>query len=276
MNRFQKINKRPRWEGIIFADVDQSISQISIVEAKPTSELSSYIESIWFMNWNITNPEGMKCIVAPNPCTKFVVLQKDAITYRPLLIGARENADIFSHTGQGSVMGFDFQPGALYPILKKPMNAWPLSGLYADEFFANLPPLPTDSWSEENLSQWLNNFEDYLIKKLMNSKGHNYKEIQAMMEGILGGSLQSLDDLAQKCSMSIRTLQRVFQKEIGLSPRDVLRIARFNHAIRQIGQDDFTAFTEVALASGFFDQAHMVNEFQKLVSTPPSKFKRYL
>lgn len=276
MNRFQKINKRTQWEGIIFADVDLSESQFSIVEAKPTGELSSYIESIWFMNWNISNPLGLKCIIAPNPCTKFVVLQKETITYRPLIIGARENADIFSHAGQGSVMGFDFRPGALYPILKRPMNAWPLSGLYADESFANLPSLPMDLWSEENLSQWLNNFEDYLLKRLVNSKGHNYKEIQAMIEGILEKRLQSLDDLAQKCSMSIRTLQRVFQKEVGLSPRDVLRIARFNRAIRQIGQDDFTAFTEVALASGFFDQAHMVNEFQKLVSTPPSKFKRYL
>ena len=76
--------------------------------------------------------------------------------------------------------------------------------------------------------------------------------------------------------MSTRTLQRIFKKEVGLSPKNVLRIARFNDAIRKIGQDNFTEFVEVALASGFFDQAHMVNEFQKLVATSPSKFRRYL
>lgn len=274
-NRFQKTNERIRWEGIIFTGVEFHDSRISILEAKPSAGLSDYIETIWYMRWNIESAEGLQCIVAPNPCTKFVILQKDGITYRPRLIGAHEKADIFSYTGQGSVIGFDFRPGALYPIINKPMNDWPPAGLDANEVLPNLP-LPWGKWNEEILSEWLNNIEDYLLKILVSSKDHNYKQILTSIEGILNVSLQSPEDIAKFCNMSVRTLQRVFKKEVGLTPRDVLRIARFNRSIRQISENDFASFVDVALTSGFFDQPHMVNEFQKLVSTPPSKFRRYL
>ena len=111
---------------------------------------------------------------------------------------------------------------------------------------------------------------------MLNSKELNYKKIKVAIEGILEGSLQSPEEMAHRCNMSTRTLQRIFQKEVGLSPKNVLRIARFNNAIRQIGQDNFTEFAQVALASGFFDQPHMVNEFKKIVAASPSRFRRYL
>ncbi|OFZ26628.1 MAG: hypothetical protein A2381_16680 [Bdellovibrionales bacterium RIFOXYB1_FULL_37_110] len=277
-NRFQRVSQqRPRWEGIIFPGIDSSNRQISIAYATPNKELSNYIESMWFMSWNIENPNGLPCIIIPNPCCKFVCLQTGNVTNRPLFIGTREKADIFSLTGSGSTIGLDFQPGAFYPILKKAINKdWPESGLYADEFLEHLPLPPNEKWKEENLSKWLNSFEDYLLKLLLNSKEQNYKKIKFATEGILEGCFQVPEELAHQCDMSTRTLQRIFKKEVGLSPKNVLRIARFNDAIRKIGQDNFTEFVEVALASGFFDQAHMVNEFQKLVATSPSKFRRYL
>jgi AraC-like DNA-binding protein len=274
-NRFQKTNERIRWEGAIFTGVEFSDSRISILDAKPCAELSDYIEAIWYMDWNIEDPEGMQCIVAPNPCTKFIILKRDNVTYNPLLIGAHESAEIFTYTGQGSVVGIDFRPGALYPFINRPMNDWPAIGLSANEVLPNIP-LPGDKWDGENLSEWLSSFEDHLLKLLVNSKDHNYKHILSSIEGILDESLQSTEEIAKLCNMSVRTLQRIFKNEVGVTPRDVLRIARFNRSIRQISENDFASFADVALTSGFFDQPHMVNEFQKLVATPPSKFRRYL
>jgi AraC-like DNA-binding protein len=255
--------------------VDFNDKRISLYEAKPKESLKDFIETIWFMKWNIEDPEGLPCIVVPNPCSKFVIIQIDGKIFDPLLVGAHENADLFTYKQHGLMVGIDFRPGALYPFINKAMNDWPSSGILANELLPNVPK-PTGVWNEEILSEWLVSFEDYLEKKLEKSNDNNYKKILSAIEGILNESLKTPEEIANLCSMSVRTLQRVFQKEVGVTPRDVLRIARFNRSIRQISETDFASFADIALSSGFFDQPHMANEFQKLVATPPSKFKRYI
>lgn len=278
-NRLQKTFNRIRWEGVIFTGVDFSDKRISLYEAKPTASLNDYIETIWFMKWDIKESEGLPCIVVPNPCTKFVILQIDGKTFDPLFVGAHEKADLYTYKKHGLMVGIDFRPGALYPFINKAMNDWPSTGFNAHEVLPNLP-MPVGVWNEDILSEWLFQFEVYLEKILENSKKttseNNYKKIFSSIEGILDETLQSPEEIASFCHMSVRTLQRVFQKEVGVTPRDVLRIARFNRSIRQISENDFSSFADITLSSGFFDQPHMANEFQKLVATPPSKFKRYI
>jgi len=267
---------RPRWEGIIFTDLDFGDQRISISAAEPINQLKEYIEYIWFMKWDLQGNESLQCIVAPNPCAKLVTLQQNDTTFPALVVGAQIEAGLFELRGAGATVGFDFKPGGLFAILDKSVNDWPASGIKADGLAKDFPLCPREAWTETSLNKWLDEVDHFLIRLLSSSRQNNYKKITSLVEGTLNGSFKNSEEMALEVGVSMRSLQRIFQDEVGISPRDVLRIARFNEAIRKIGQDDFKAFVDVALESGFFDQPHMANEFRKLVATSPSKFRRYL
>lgn len=275
-NRFKKVTNHPRWEGIIFTDLDFGDERISIFAIEPIYQLKEYIEYIWFMKWDLKGNESLQYIVAPNPCAKFVALQQNETTFPALVVGSKIEAGLFELRGAGATVGFDFKPGALFAIFEKSMKDWPVSGIKADELVKDFPLVPRETWTETSLKKWLDEVDHFLIKILSNSRQNSYKKITSLVEGTLNGSFKNSEEMALEVGVSMRSLQRIFQDEVGVSPRDLLRIARFNEAIRKIGQDDFKAFADVALESGFFDQPHMTNEFQKLAATSPSKFRRYL
>lgn len=275
-NIFAKVTTRPNWEGIIFTGLDFNDQRISIFAAEPLPQLKDYIESIWFMKWDLDETESLRSILAPNPCAKLVTLQQNNKTFPSLIIGATKEAEFFELRGAGCTVGFDFKPGGLFPFVSKPMGDWPKTGVKAYELFKEFPLAPQECWTEIGLSLWIKGLQNALLRSLEISEKNNYKQIALITKRSLEGAFKSPEDMAETAGISLRSLQRIFQEEVGFSPRDLLRIARFNEAIRKVSENDFKTFADIALESGFFDQPHMANEFKKLVATPPTKFRRYL
>jgi AraC-like DNA-binding protein len=71
-----------------------------------------------------------------------------------------------------------------------------------------------------------------------------------------------------------RTLQRRFQGDIGMSPKDFGRIVRCQFAIHNIHQLERIIFSELACDLGFSDQPHFLREFKKFVATTPAAYQR--
>lgn len=275
-NIFDKEITRPSWEGIIFTDLDFDDQRISIFAAEPFPQLKDYIENIWLLKWDLGVTESLRSILAPNPCAKLVTLQQNNTTFPSLIIGATKKADLFELRGTGCTVGFDFKPGGLFPFASKHMGSLPEKGVQACELLKEFPLAPQECWTEKGLSLWINSLQNILLKSLEMPEKNNYKKIALITKRSLEGGFKSPDEMADMAGVSLRSLQRIFQEEVGVSPRDLLRLARFNEAIRKISENNFKEFTDIALESGFFDQAHMVNEFKKLVAAPPKKFRRYL
>ena len=275
-NLFARVTTRPNWEGIIFTDLNFYDQRISIFAAEPLPQLKDYIESIWFVKWDLGETESLRSILAPNPCAKLVTLQQNNKTFPSLIIGATIEAEFFELHGTGSSVGFDFKPGGLFPFVSKSMGGWPETGLQACELFKEFPLTPQECWTEIGLSLWIKGLQNALLKSLEMPEKNSYKQIALITKRSLEGAFKSPEEMADMAGVSLRSLQRIFQEEVGVSPRDLLRIARFNEAIRKISENDFKTFADIALESGFFDQPHMENEFKKLVATPPTKFRRYL
>ena len=64
---------------------------------------------------------------------------------------------------------------------------------------------------------------------------------------------------------------RHFASWFGLTPKELGRVSRFLHALRILSSGHRGSLTEVALASGFFDQAHFNHEFQELAGMRPGE-----
>lgn len=77
----------------------------------------------------------------------------------------------------------------------------------------------------------------------------------------------SISTLARTLGLTKRTLERRFQSHIGAPPKKYARIVRLRNAIFQ--RSSFSNWADVACAAGYYDQSHMIHDFQELYGMSP-------
>jgi AraC-like DNA-binding protein len=80
-----------------------------------------------------------------------------------------------------------------------------------------------------------------------------------------------IGDLAREVGLTGRHLERRFMQVVGLSPKRLARITRFQRALAILDQRDAAPGTRTAAACGFADQAHFVRDFRELAGCPPGE-----
>jgi AraC-like DNA-binding protein len=90
----------------------------------------------------------------------------------------------------------------------------------------------------------------------------------------LHGGRVSIDDMARSHSLSRQQFTRRFRASAGMPPKLFARITRFQALVHALLSTDVSRWTSVASAVGFYDQAHMINEFHAFASSPPTVFFR--
>ncbi|WP_433203527.1 helix-turn-helix domain-containing protein [Dactylosporangium sp. CS-047395] len=87
------------------------------------------------------------------------------------------------------------------------------------------------------------------------------------------GGAVSPAELAGETGWSARYLARRFGVEIGLAPKVAARVTRFDRARRLlIGSGGGYPLAELAIACGYYDQAHLTREFAALAGLPPGRW----
>jgi AraC-like DNA-binding protein len=77
--------------------------------------------------------------------------------------------------------------------------------------------------------------------------------------------------LAARLDLSERHLQRSFQAMFGMSPKQFARIARIERV--WLARCQGASWADIAYATGFTHQAHMVSDFTKIVGVPPAQLE---
>jgi len=78
--------------------------------------------------------------------------------------------------------------------------------------------------------------------------------------------------LASKLAVTSRNLERKFASLVGKSPKQFIRIVRFQEVMNGIIHQKPNYLTEYAFNNGYFDQSHFIHEFKTLSGYTPSEF----
>ena len=65
---------------------------------------------------------------------------------------------------------------------------------------------------------------------------------------------------------------KLFKDNVGLTPKGFLKIIRFQKAIQEIGNTKKVDWTKVAFESGYYDQAHFINDFKIFSGFTPNQY----
>lgn len=86
------------------------------------------------------------------------------------------------------------------------------------------------------------------------------------------GGGTSIGDLANEVGWSRRHLVAKFRQQIGLPPKTVARILRFERLLRTAVDGDAARWSRIAAECGYYDQAHMNRDFRDFAGTTPTEF----
>lgn len=78
--------------------------------------------------------------------------------------------------------------------------------------------------------------------------------------------------LAEELGWSRRRIVARFREEIGLPPKTVARLLRFERARGLAALEEDPDWSRIALSSGYFDQSHLVNDFRRITGRTPVTF----
>jgi AraC-like DNA-binding protein len=193
------------------------------------------------------------------------------ITYRRLHLTA--NGTVESLT----VM---FQPFGLYELFGVPTNlltehaveAHSLLGRSISQLYATLGEARTFPTRVRLLDQ-------FLLKRLSSrNRMRNSHWTQSLTFVAQDRGTHTVRELAASLNTSPRQLERRSLELAGMTPQTMARVARFVHALRlkRAANDKRVTWTEIAHASGYYDQMHLIRDFRLMGGATPTALTRQL
>ena len=85
----------------------------------------------------------------------------------------------------------------------------------------------------------------------------------------------SIQDLSRRLLTSDRHLERLFRKHVGVSPKFVCRTVRIQYILERCWQTPAKLdLTDLTLQLGYTDQAHLANDFRKIMGMSITEYIR--
>lgn len=115
--------------------------------------------------------------------------------------------------------------------------------------------------------------EKFLLKKLIEKEYYSFNRINGVIQKIveLNGEI-SVDDIGKVACLSNKQLERYFTKYIGMSPKQYLKIVRFQKVLKTKELNEDLSLTSLAHDCGYYDQAHFIKDFKLITGMTPKAF----
>jgi AraC-like DNA-binding protein len=174
------------------------------------------------------------------------------------------------------ILGVRFKPYGMSAMFSVSMTDFPVPLLLQGEavkgFIGNFDDTAlrnTDSFYER-----IAILESFLSDKLTSAAKPDELVVEAVTIMMRNEGNLKISELLDQLCVSKSTLEKKFQDAVGLSPKILCNILRFNSIVYNHKRTGAPSLTELTYNQGFFDQAHLVHNFKSFTGQPPGRFFR--
>ena len=113
---------------------------------------------------------------------------------------------------------------------------------------------------------------------LLSVLNYNNKTLSIDCIGLLANELNNISEFqtisryADKSNMSLRSFERKFTDQIGISPKQYMQLVRFEKVLEIKLMYPEKSWTTIACECGYFDQMHMIRHFNRFTNRNPGAF----
>jgi AraC-like DNA-binding protein len=174
-----------------------------------------------------------------------------------------------------SMLGVHFKPGGAAPFLSVP--ATELADTHAD--LADLWGQPARVLRERLCAARTHRKRFKVMEEVLTCRLRNAQKIHPAVPialHLLGAPRTgvSVRDVAREVGICQRRFSQVFAAQVGLSPKLFSRILRFERARAMADQIKRLDWAQLASTCGYFDQSHLINDFQEFSGLSPTEYLR--
>jgi len=254
----------------------------------PSFPLNQFVESfIYYRDYNPVHsvdrflPDGnVNIVIDLTDYPKYIYDNeslKEIQACRNVWFSGIRNKYITIPSGRDSEMFIiNFHKGKAYPFVEIPLNELTDSVVDGDLVLTSeIMDLREMILNTTLISQKFFTVENFLQRKFCTKLIVN-PFIEFAVNKILSSPQQiSIEQISNKVGYSQKHLIKLFKDNVGLTPKGFLKIIRFQKAIAEIDATKEPDWTGIAFESGYYDQAHFINDFKTFSGfTPNAYFKK--
>ena len=177
--------------------------------------------------------------------------------------------------GKVELLGIRFYAGGAYPFLGMPLHHLKNEISLLDSVTnVGLLHLYADLYEARSLAARIRLLEAWLLRLLALGKerhpliAHSLKVVHDS-----GGTL-SIPEVAQGVAVSQRHLERLYLNQVGMSPKQYMRLVRVESARLALKKIKPQTTTDLAAELGFYDQSHFIREFSSVIGMTPLAYRK--
>jgi AraC-like DNA-binding protein len=251
----------------------------------PKPPLAAFVHQLWLYQGAVNVTHAKERLLPDGSMELVIDLREDRIRIYDrddperfesrrgsVLIGAHSNFFVIDTESQASVMGVHFRPGGAFPFVGR-RPAGELHNLHvslqdlwgAEASFLRERLLATPSPEEK-----FRIVEQALTARAACPLAHHPAVSFALQQ--LDNGARPVGSVLERIGLSQRRFIQLFTTQVGLTPKLFCRVRRFQRVLRRIrGHRDFD-WIDVALACGYFDQSHLIHDFQAFSGMTPTAY----
>jgi AraC-like DNA-binding protein len=218
------------------------------------------------------------CLEPPLPAVTLMIdldgaLQADGAPLPGAWVaGLTDTYSVIEFGGRYACVDIKLTPLGAYTVLGRPLDELAGRVVGLDDLFGADGRRLADRLREAvDWDQRFDSIEGFLAARVEHGPSPTPALAWALERLRASAGRQRIEALAAELGCSRRHLSVKFREQVGLSPKTVARLLRFEHVCRQLEADPM-AWADIAYASGYCDQSHLNRDFRDLAGTTPSDF----
>jgi len=251
---------------------------------KPHPDLAPLIKLFWTLKIP-SDPHIKKQRVLPDGCVEMIFILGDDIQRcasekefiiqpRAFILGQISTPFYVKPTGHVDSFAVRFYPYAFsnfisIPIHKLANTETPLSELFEKKVASKLE---ADIKSAPSTQERIRIIETFFLN-LSKEKRVVDGLVKSLTDAILstGGSI-SIKSVLEDTPSKRRQLERMFLKEVGISPKQFSKVVRLQAALKLLLEKSSSSNTRIAYGANYYDQSHFIKDFKEFTGVSPTEF----
>lgn len=229
----------------------------------PAPEAAELVAWFWIPQWDLPAGVESRQPILGYPAANLVV-EGDEVT----LWGATTRRSERVLRGRGWAVGALLHPAALTRLTAVP------SDLVDTHLLLDAPGLArTVGDAMPDISAATAAMATWLVERAGPATSDG-RLANAMADLLMSdAAVLTVEGAAERLHVSVRTLQRLAHRTVGLPPAAMIRRRRLQEAAQRLREDPATPLAAVAADLGYADQAHLTGDFRRVLGFTPSAYR---
>lgn len=236
----------------------------------PAPALRPYIEMYWLLSGYVEQKEviqlmpdgGINLVLNLGEDINSLKFRKNIGHECTYLVGTMMQTDEQVLLGKVLLFGIKFRPGAFTHFYR-----FESLDRYANQFHEfdrkEFPDI------KKTIKYFLSYIDQFYLDRLSPTR---YSILDIVSDISAHPGVLKIHALAKKHFVTERHLERQFNLQIGVSPKEFINLTRFNKAFARLQAGNQQTLSDIAWESGYYDHAHLTNDFRRYTGKAPTEF----